>query len=257
MIAALRLPLVLLFFVLYALVVWVPLMLHASLTGAADRLYRAGVRDVKLSLGLAGVRVRCEGLENIPRAPCVFAPNHTSIADPPALLAALPRRISILVKKELFRIPILGAAMKLVRFVPVDRADREAAAGSVDLAVQYLGEGLSFVVYPEGTRSLDGRLGTFKKGAFILAIRAGVPVVPISIVGAEKVMPRGSRGIHPGEVLIRFHPPVDSSGYTLEEKDRLLDCVRAAIASGLPPELKPLESREAQGAAYETHLPGA
>jgi 1-acyl-sn-glycerol-3-phosphate acyltransferase len=240
-IAALRLGFVLAFFALYALVVWGPFMLHALLTGAADRLYWTALRGVKASLGLAGARLRREGLENIPPGPCVFTPNHTSNIDPPALLAAIPRRISILAKKELFGIPVLGPAMKLVRFVPVDRADREAAAGSVDLAVRYLGEGLSFVVYPEGTRSPDGHLRPFKKGAFILAIRAGVPVVPISIVGAEKVMPIGSRGIYPGEILIRFHPPVDSSGYAVEEKDRLLERVRAAIASGLPPELKPLD----------------
>jgi 1-acyl-sn-glycerol-3-phosphate acyltransferase len=238
----LRLILVLLFLVLYALAVWVPLIFHAWLTGKVDRLYWAALGGVKASLGLARVRVRAEGLENIPPGACVFAANHTSNADPLALVPAIPRRISILVKKELFRVPILGTAMKLVDFIPVDRTDREAAAASVDRAVSYLERGLSFLVYPEGTRSPDGRLGAFKKGAFILAIRARVPVVPIAIAGAEKVMRKGSPALYPGEILVRFLPAVDSSGYSLEEKDRLLERVRAAIASALPAELQPNDS---------------
>jgi len=242
MIGVLRFAVALLFLVLYALLVWVPLMLHALLTGAADRLYWTALWGVRVALRLASVRVRFEGLENIPQGPCVFVANHTSAIDPPALIVAMPRRISILVKRELFRVPIFGAVMSLVQFVPVDRADREASSGSVDLAVRYLAEGLSFLVYPEGTRSPDGRLGVFKKGAFILAIRAGAPVVPVTIVGAEKAMPKGSLAIHPGWIRICFHPAIASAGYTLEEKDSLLALVRAAIASGLPPELRSSDS---------------
>jgi 1-acyl-sn-glycerol-3-phosphate acyltransferase len=235
----LRLSFVLLFLVLYALAVWLPLILFALVTGESEKLYQSALGGVKAALGIAGVRVRAEGLENIPPGPCVFAANHTSNADPLALLVAIPRRVSVLVKKELFRIPILGAAMHVVEFIPVDRTDREAAAASVDRAVASLQKGLSFLIYPEGTRSLDGRLGGFKKGAFILAIRAGVPMVPVAIAGAEKVMRRGSPVLHPGEIVVRFLPAVDSSGYSLEEKEKLLARVRAAIASALPREMQP------------------
>ncbi len=238
----LRLILALLILVLYALAVWLPLILYALATGDVDKLYWIGLWGARAALGVAGVRVRTKGRENIPPRPCVFAANHTSNADPVALLAAIPRRVSILVKKELFRIPILGLAMRVVEFIPVDRTDREAAAASVDRAVAELERGLSFLIYPEGTRSPDGRLGAFKKGAFILASRAGAPVVPVAISGAELVMRKGSPALHPGEIRVRFLPAVDSAGYSLEEKDRLLERVRVAIAAALPAELRPRDS---------------
>jgi 1-acyl-sn-glycerol-3-phosphate acyltransferase len=127
----------------------------------------------------------------------------------------------------------------LTGIVPVDRGDRDAAAASVDRAVQSLKSGLSFLVYPEGTRSPDGRLLPFKKGTFVMAIEAGVPVVPVSVAGAHKVMRKGEWAIHPGEIVVKFQPSVDASQYTLEQRGELLERVQAAVAAGLPGDQQP------------------
>jgi 1-acyl-sn-glycerol-3-phosphate acyltransferase len=229
-----------LYFVLALVLVMPWLILWSLATGSADLMYATAMKAVRLGNRIAGIRVRIEGLENIPAGVCVFAANHISNVDPLAFVPAIPRRVSLLVKNELFRVPILSAAMRLAKFVPVERGDPEAAAASVDTAVALLKQGLSFAVYPEGTRSPDGRLRPFKKGAFVMAIQAGVPVVPVSISGAQHLMRKGDRAIHPGEVVVRFGPPVDASEYTMERRSDLLARVESLIAAGLPPEQQPL-----------------
>ncbi len=234
-----RTAIVAVFLTLYTLLLGPPLILHALATGSVDLLYRVGLGGVLFIVRLVGVRVRVEGLENVPPGVCIFVANHTSNADPPAVVGAIPRRISLLAKESLFRIPIVSQAFRLARFVPVDRADREAAMASVDKAVEYLKEGVSFLIYPEGTRSPDGRLLPFKKGAFVMAIKAGVPIVPVAVAGAHRVMRKKELAIHPGEVVVRFQPPIDASAYTLEERDELAARVHAALAAGLPPDQQP------------------
>jgi len=129
--------------------------------------------------------------------------------------------------------------MRMAGFVPVERENREAAAGSVDEALKYLKEGLSFAVYPEGTRSRDGRMLPFKKGTFLMAVRAKVPVVPVSIVGAQDLMRKGEWAVRPGDVTIRFGPAVDASVYTVEQRAILLARVEELVAEGLPEDQKP------------------
>jgi 1-acyl-sn-glycerol-3-phosphate acyltransferase len=226
-----------------ALLLFVPvLILWSMLTGTPEFMYWTVMRAVRLGVRLAGVRVRIEGLENIPTGVCIFAANHTSNVDPLAFIPIIPRRVAILVKKELFRIPILSKAMRLANFVPVDRTDKEAAAASVDIAVNLLKGGQSFAVYPEGTRSPDGRLRPFKRGTFVMAIEAGVPVVPVSIAGAEKLMPKGGWTVRGGEVVVRFGQTVDATQYTMERRGEFLSRVEALVAAGLPPEQQPAES---------------
>jgi 1-acyl-sn-glycerol-3-phosphate acyltransferase len=231
--------LVVIFLVFYVLFVGIPIILYATLTGSADTLYRMGIRALKGMLWLGGVRLRVEGLENVPAGVCVFVANHASNSDPPAVVVAIPKRVSLLAKKEVFRLPILSAAFRVVGIVPVDRSDPDSAAASVDRAVQALKSGLSFLVYPEGTRSRDGRLLPFKKGTFVMAIAAGVPVVPISVAGAHKIMPKGEWAIRPGGIVVKFHPPVDASRYTFEQRGELLERVQAAVAAGLPEDQQP------------------
>ncbi|HTS13601.1 MAG TPA: lysophospholipid acyltransferase family protein [Candidatus Limnocylindrales bacterium] len=214
-------------------------ILWTLLSGNPNPMYRMAMAAVRLAPKLVGVRVRVEGLENIPPGVCIFAANHISTIDPLAFIPSIPRRVAILVKKELFRVPFLGSAMSLADFVSVDRSDREAAASSVDRAVLLLKQGRSFAVYPEGTRSPDGRLRPFKKGTFIMAIQAGVPIVPVSIVGAQKLMEKGAFAIRPGEVLVRFGAPADSSKYTLDQRGDLLAYVQSLVAAGLPPDQQP------------------
>lgn len=219
-------------------------ILHAVLTGSAELLYKVGVGGAKLALRLAGVRVRTEGLENIPPGVCVFVANHTSNADPPAVVGAIPRRVALLAKKEVFGVPIMGRAFLLASFVPVDRSDRESAVRSVDAAIGHLKNGVSFLVFPEGTRSPDGRLRAFKKGTFVMAIRAGVPVVPVAVANAHRIMRKGSFFLYPGEVSVRFLPPVDAAEFALDEKGKLVELVHCAIAAALPEEQKPLGAAE-------------
>lgn len=227
------------FLTLYALVLGLPLILYSFLTGSVDLLYRVSKATILLLMRALGVRVRVEGLNNIPQGVCLFVANHCSNADPPAVLGVIPRRVSILAKDSLFRIPVVSWAFRLARFVPVNRANREAAVASVDRATEYLKQGVSFLVYPEGTRSADGRLLPFKKGSFVMAIKAGVPVVPISVVGAHRILRKNEFAIHPGEIIVKFSPAVDASVYEIGQRGALAARVHAAVAAGLPPDQQP------------------
>jgi 1-acyl-sn-glycerol-3-phosphate acyltransferase len=216
------------------------LILWSLLTGSQDLMYRLSMDAVRAVMGLIGVHVRVEGLENIPPGTCIFVANHVSNVDPLAFAPQIPRRVFLMLKKELFRIPILAKGMRLAKFIAVDRASHQAAAGSLKQAIGYVREGLSLAVYPEGTRSPDGRLLPFKKGTFLIAIQAGVPVVPVSIAGAQKLMRRGEWAIRPGRLLIRFGSAVDASQYTVATRGELLARVHALVAAGLPAEQQPL-----------------
>jgi 1-acyl-sn-glycerol-3-phosphate acyltransferase len=224
------------FLVMPWLILW-SLAIHS-----VDFMYGVAMKFVRAAVRMAGVRVRVEGADNIPPGVCIFAANHVSNMDPLAFVPAIPRRVAILAKKEVFRIPILGTAMRMAKLIPVDRENREAAAGSVETAVRYLEDGLSFAVYPEGTRSRDGRLLPFKKGTFVIAIRAGVPVVPVSIVGAQDLLRKGEWSVRPGEVIVRFGQAVDVSAYTVEQRADLMARVEELVAAGLPENQKPLKS---------------
>jgi 1-acyl-sn-glycerol-3-phosphate acyltransferase len=207
-----------------------------------DFIYWTSVSGIRIANRILGFRVHREGLENIPPGVCIFVSNHASNVDPPVLIPAIPRRISILTKKEVFRIPFLGSAMRRVKFISVNRANREAAARSVDLAIQYLKEGISFAVFAEGTRSPDGRLKKFKKGPFIMAIESGVPIVPVSLIGTQNLMRKGDWAVQTGDVIVRFGPPVGSSQYSIAQRGELRDRIQTLVAAGLPSEQKPLSS---------------
>jgi 1-acyl-sn-glycerol-3-phosphate acyltransferase len=227
------------FLALYLLLVGPIFILHCLLTRSPERLYRAGVFAVRLALRICGVRISVEGEEHIPPGVCIFVGNHTSNIDPPVAVLAIRRRVALLGKKEVFRIPILSRAMRLAGFVPVDRGNREAATESIEEAIGRLRHGLPFLIFPEGTRSPDGRLREFRRGAFLMAIRAGVPVVPFSIIGAHRIMRKGEPAIHPGTVVVRFHPPVESSGYRLDAMGQFIARVHGLVADGLPEEQRP------------------
>jgi 1-acyl-sn-glycerol-3-phosphate acyltransferase len=166
--------------------------------------------------------------------------NHQSNCDPPALLAILPP-VLVMVKKEFFRIPILGAGMLARGFIPVDRRNRGQALEAVEKGVQALKAGKSFLVYPEGTRSPDGRLQSFKKGVFVMALKAGAPIVPISVSGSNKIMPKGKFVMRPGGVRITFHEPILTEGSTIEDRQVIIERVRQAILAGLEKDEWPVE----------------
>jgi 1-acyl-sn-glycerol-3-phosphate acyltransferase len=221
------------------LVLGPPLILFTLITKSATLMYWAGVKLVVYVTRMAGEKVTVQGRENIPSGVCLFAANHTSNADAPAIVGAIPRRIAILGRKSLFDIPVVGTAFRLAKFVPVDRENRDAALESVKKAVEYIREGFSFLVYPEGTRSADGRLHRFKKGSFVIAIEAGIPIVPVACSGAHRIMKKNSLIIHPGKVMVRFGKPIDASAYTVEQRDELAQRVHDAVAAELPDDQKP------------------
>jgi len=242
-----RTVIVLLYFSLAMLLVLPWLILWSIIRGGdVTFMYNVFQDGLRIGLRIAGIHVHVEGIENIPEGACIFAANHASNLDPIALTPNIPRRISLLAKKEVFKIPVLAKAIRMAKLVPVDRGDSEAAAASVDLAIKYLNEGLSFCVYPEGTRSRDGRLLPFKRGTFVMAIRAQVPVVPVSLGGTQDLMRKGDWRIYPGEVTVRFGPAVSTANLGLEQKEELRRTVQGLVAVGLPEDQKPLEEVEQQ-----------
>jgi 1-acyl-sn-glycerol-3-phosphate acyltransferase len=228
------------FLSLYILLFGPPLLVYTLITKNPDPVYWAGVKGVLFFVRAVGVRIRVRGLERIPRGVCLFVANHTSSADAPAVVGAIPRRIAILLKESLFKWPIAGQAFTLAHFIPVNRGIRDSAIASVEKATEALKAGQSFLIYPEGTRSPDGRLQDFKKGAVVMAITAGVPIVPMVCSGAHRVMEKRSLVIHPGEILVEFLQPIDASKYSLEERDDLNEHVRQVMAAGLPPDQRPV-----------------
>jgi 1-acyl-sn-glycerol-3-phosphate acyltransferase len=216
-----------------------PLILYSLLVGNAHLMYRVFVRACHLALVIAGIHVRAEGLENIPAGTCVFASNHCSNLDPVAFVTVTPKQIALIAKKEVFRIPILSKAIRMGGLIPIDRANRDAAAESVDQAVDSLKRGLSFCIFAEGTRSRDGRLQPFKRGAFVMAIRAQVPVVPVSLAGTQKLMRKGDWKLYPGEVVVRFGKPLDGAAFTFDQRQQLTEAAHAAVAALLPLDQQP------------------
>lgn len=233
---------VVLFLTIYILLAGPLFILHCLLTRSPERLYRVGVAGARWALRLGGVRTLARGLGNIPAGPCIFVANHISNIDPPAVVVALPRRVALLAKKEVFRIPLLARALLLAQMIPVDRSDPSAAKASVEQALVNLKAGVSYLIFPEGTRSPDGRLRPFKKGSFVMAIRAGVPIVPVSVSGAHHLMRKGSLALRPGDVGVHFGQPIATASFTLEQRDDLIRLVEQAVARNLPPEQQPLPS---------------
>jgi 1-acyl-sn-glycerol-3-phosphate acyltransferase len=223
------------FWAVSILVVGPPLVLYAALTGNADPMYYTACSLGRFGVLLVGVKIEVRGIEHLePGRNYIFMSNHVSNLDPPVLIPVIPGRCSVLVKKELFRVPILGTGMRLSELVPVDRTDRESAIASIQAAIRVLRTGLHMVIYPEGTRSDDGRLLPFKKGPFHLAMDSGVPVVPVTILGTYESWPKTRFALRKGIATIIFHPPIDPHGFT--DLEALMNSVRDVIASALPTE---------------------
>ena len=227
------------FLSLYIIIVGIPLLIYTVLVKSPDALYWAGARGTMFFVRAVGVRVKVIGTERVPPGTCLFVANHTSSADAPAVVNAIPRRIAVLLKKSLFNYPIVGQAFQMAHFIPVERSRHDSAIASLEKAIEAMKEGQSFLIYPEGTRSPDGRLQEFKKGAVVMAIKAGVPIVPIACSGAHRIMEKRSLIIHPGDILVEFLDPVDAPSYTFEQREELNAIVHDALAAGLPPDQRP------------------
>jgi 1-acyl-sn-glycerol-3-phosphate acyltransferase len=205
------------------------------LTRDIGLLYRMSMWGAKTGVKLAGVKVETVGLEKLDTSRTyIFMSNHASNLDPPLLLSLIPRRTSVMAKKELFRYPILGETMRMGALVPVDRGNREAGIAAVNAAAEVVRQGINMTIYVEGKRSFDGKLLPLKKGPFYLAMECGVPVVPVTIVGSHALMPKARFRISPGTVGVIFHDPIEPSEFGSRES--LMERVRRTINDALPRE---------------------
>jgi 1-acyl-sn-glycerol-3-phosphate acyltransferase len=200
-------------------------------TGDISFVYRCAMGIVHAGLRAAHIRVEVEWRTTLDAGKkYLFFSNHLSNLDPPVLLPVLPGRTSVFIKRSLLKIPVLGYAMKLADFIPVDRDGRaESAKQSVESAGRVLAKGVHVTSFVEGTRSPDGQLLPFKKGPFYLAMETGAPVVPVTILGTDKLMRKGSLKVYPGTARVIFHAPIEPRGYARRED--LMEAVREAIQS--------------------------
>lgn len=224
-------------FAVVMLILIVPVLLVAFVLGMRGDLIHIGQWAVRVGCRIIGIRVKVSGLEGVDaKAQCLFMANHLSFLDGPLLAMAVRRTARIILKKSLFRIPILGSVMRHVGFVPVDRKGLKGGQRSLRRAARLMREKRwSFLVFPEGTRSRDGKMLPFRRGGFFLALESGAPIIPVTISGTYELMPKGQWYSRSGEVRIVFHDPVPVSGYAVETMPELMERVRTAVASGLPP----------------------
>jgi 1-acyl-sn-glycerol-3-phosphate acyltransferase len=199
-------------------------------------LYVPGHIGVALALRLAGIRYRVHGRERIPKGRAVvFCSNHESNVDPPVLFQALHKRLHVLFKAELTKLPVLGVVMVAGGFVPVERERREASMASIDRAADSIRSGNSFLIFPEGTRSRNAELLPFKKGGFIMAIKAQAPIVPVAVSGGRSAMQKGSWVVRPVMVDVKIGDAVETAGLTLDDRDAVIETVRGRIEELLEP----------------------
>lgn len=216
---------------LYVLIAAPVGMTFAILFGAKDFLYFLGHLGVRIALGLSGIRYRVAGREHVPDCAVVFCANHQSNVDPPVLFEALHPQVHILYKAELNRLPLLARAFRVGGFIPVDRRNKEAAMRSIDAGARSIRSGNSFLIFPEGTRSRTAELLPFKKGGFIMAIKAQAPIVPVAVQGGRDAMRKGSKIIRPVTVSVRIGEPIDTGGVSVNGRDALIARTRERIAA--------------------------
>jgi len=236
-IAAVRTAASLLLVSVYVLVVGPPALLWTVVSRDPRLLYVAGNAGVRLGFALVGIRVRVLGGEYLHRdMAAVYTANHSSHIDPPVVftaMAALHPGLRVIYKAELRKLPVLVWVFDAAGFVPIERANRAQSLPALDRAAEAIVGGASFFVFPEGTRSRTGELLPFKKGGFLMAIRAQAPVVPVAVSGGRDAMRKGSLIIWPVTVTVEFCAPIATAGMTAEDRDVLIAKARGAIEAQL------------------------
>ncbi len=224
------------------LLIYIPLTFCLSLSAliftlfdSTGRLYHRHARLWgRLGLLVGKVKIEVAGLENVPtEGPLIFMSNHQGNFDILALLAVIPRQFAWIAKEELFRIPVFGHSMARAGYIPLDRGDGRRAFRSMELAVAKIREGKCVVIFPEGTRSPDDQLLPFKRGGFLLASKAGVPIIPVSISGSGRINPAKQFLLYPGTMKVRFGAPIITGKGAGISRDELPERVRQAIEAGL------------------------
>jgi 1-acyl-sn-glycerol-3-phosphate acyltransferase len=215
---------------LYVLVAGTIGLLVAIPFKAKNLLYVLGHGGVWLALKTAGIRYTVIGKENVPaQRAVVFCANHQSNVDPPVLFETLHRRLHILYKAELRKLPVLGRVFEVGGFVAVQRDNRDAAFASIERAAASIRQGNSFLIFPEGTRSKNDELLPFKKGGLVMALRAQAPIVPVAVMGGRAAMQKGSAVVRPVHVTVRIGEPIETEGMSADDRDALIELVRGRI----------------------------
>jgi 1-acyl-sn-glycerol-3-phosphate acyltransferase len=203
-------------------------ILVSFVTAGGDTAHKVGRIWAKCILALSNIRVTVKGLSNLePGRSYIYMVNHMSNFDIPVLQAFLPVQFRWLAKAELYKIPVFGYAMKRAGYISIDRSDRKSAIESLNKAVKIVRDGISVVIFPEGTRSRTHNIQPFKKGGFFLAVDSGAPIIPIIIYGTERIMPKKQMLIKSGDVTLEIAKPINSSDYTRKTKNDLMDKVRS------------------------------
>lgn len=189
----------------------------------------------RIQLWCAGIKVKVEGAENIEDGKSyMIVCNHQSHSDIPVMIAHMPIRMTIIAKQELFKVPFFGPGMRAIGILSIDRKNREKAFRTLQEAAKVIRERkISVLAFPEGTRTSDGKMQPFKKGPFMLAIDAGIPILPVTLDGTFEIFPKGSLVFKPGNATITIHPPVSIEGYSRTNRDELMTRVHDIMSRSL------------------------
>lgn len=225
------------------LIITPTLFIVALIAGALDRKRTGnGVHGVarlwaRILMACSFVKFKIEGQENIEAGRhYIFASNHTSMFDIFTLLAFLPAQFRFLSKESLFKLPLFGWVMRRAQYIPIDRANARDGIRSLEEAAKRVRDGASVIIYPEGTRSRDGQIHEFKRGGFLLAVKTGLPIIPVSVSGGQRIMPPGTSRVYPGKLKIVFGRPIPIKGEDRAEQARLMKEVREAIIANYDPD---------------------
>ena len=229
-VAEARLILICIWIALYLIIVGIPVLTYCRIVSNPSVALRLSKLLARMTLWLAGVRIVKEDLEKIKiNRGYVYVLNHRSLVDSIIAFYALPGDIRFLAKKELYKIPLVNFALRTMGMIEVDRSDPEAAAKSIDRAVSHLQNGKCVALFPEGTRNRGDGLLRFKKGAFVLALKAQVPVVPVVLIGAEKALAPDTIFLYPATIRMIFHDPINTTGMSFDQRHELLERARQQI----------------------------
>ena len=217
------------------LLVAIPVLLVCALFGLRDTFLAYGRWMMCVGRNILGIDVQVSGLSRLDiGTPYVFMSNHFSFLDGPLIMTVLDRPARVIVKRFVFRVPVLGLGMRFSGYVPLDKEGAGAGKISIARAARLIKEKrYSFLIFPEGTRSFDGMIQPFRRGGFFLALESGAPIVPLSVRGTHELMPRGKMFVRKGPVQITFHDPIPVTGYTQETMRELMDRVKEVVSSAL------------------------
>lgn len=227
-----RTVLLVLFYALILLAM-IPVLLTAMIFGTREPLVNIGKGAMRLSRVILGLRVEVEGLpEEANSRACVYMANHSSVLDGPLLFMLIRRPIRVIMKTSIFRLPVVGPGMRFVGFVPVDRQGTKSSRGAIEDAARMMRDkGYSFLIFPEGTRSLTGKLQLLRRGGFFLARSAEAPIVPVSVRGTIEILPKGKFLPKKGTIRVIFHPAIPYPGPASEDMAGWMAAVRDRLSS--------------------------